>query len=132
MNEERDISNELDPAGDAENTRALVVERVQTLSEVLNSHAGGIDVIDVEGGTVTLAFTGMCAGCPLRTVTMAGLIRPALEDIEGVSSVQAQGTRISREAEERMQRLIRDSGGARLLCLVTEQESPQGSDKTDG
>ncbi|HEX2232131.1 MAG TPA: NifU family protein [Thermoleophilaceae bacterium] len=105
-----------------ETTEKLIAERVRTLSGVLDAHAGGLELSEVNGDAVTVRFTGMCTGCPLRTVTMAGLVRPALLQIEGVESVTAPGARISREAEERMARLMSESGSSRLLCAVVPEE----------
>jgi Fe-S cluster biogenesis protein NfuA len=80
-----------------------VARRVEQVSAVLYAHAGGIvlDHIDHDG-RVHVAFTGACTGCPYRPVTMATTIRPGLMAIEGVSGVEATGSRISEEAERRL------------------------------
>lgn len=78
-------------------------ERVRQVSTYLRMHAGGIELSGISGdGEVHVQFTGMCTGCPYRPVTMAATVRPALLQIEGVTSVHAQGSRISEEAERRL------------------------------
>jgi hypothetical protein len=44
----------------------------------------------------------MCTGCPLRPVTTASTIRPALLELDGVTAVEIEGSRISAEAEARI------------------------------
>jgi len=80
-----------------------VERRVREVSDVLYAHAGGLalDHID-DDGRVHVNFTGACTGCPYRPVTMAATIRPALLQIEGVTGVEATGSRISEEAERRL------------------------------
>jgi hypothetical protein len=43
-----------------------------------------------------------CTGCPLRPVTTASTIRPALLELDGVTAVEIEGSRISAEAEARI------------------------------
>jgi Fe-S cluster biogenesis protein NfuA len=82
---------------------AAVERRVKEVSAVLYAHAGGIELDHVdEGGRVHVKFTGSCTGCPYRPVTMATTIRPGLLQIEGVTGVEATGSRISEEAERRL------------------------------
>ncbi|MFI7708682.1 NifU family protein [Nonomuraea sp. NPDC049480] len=78
-------------------------ERVRQVSTYLRMHAGGIELSRVsDEGEVHVQFTGMCTGCPYRPVTMAATVRPALLQIEGITSVHAQGSRISEGAERRL------------------------------
>ena len=76
--------------------------RLEALRPVLDAHAGGVELVEVRGGVVTLRFTGMCAGCHLRPLTTASTIRPALLALDGVSDVEIEGSRISAEAEARL------------------------------
>jgi len=67
------------------------------------SHAGGIEVVGLsDDGALELRFTGMCAGCPYRPLTMAVTIRPALLAVKGITQVVADGARVSEEAAARL------------------------------
>lgn len=80
----------------------LVLERLERLQPVLDAHAGGVELVGVREGTVRLRFTGMCTGCHLRPLTTASTIRPALLELDGVDTVEIEGSRISAEAEARL------------------------------
>ena len=87
--------------------RAAVQERVDELSWLMGTHGGGLELESVaEDGTVRVRFTGMCNGCTFRPLTMAGTIRRALDSVPGVHRVEATGTRISEEAEQRLAELL--------------------------
>jgi Fe-S cluster biogenesis protein NfuA len=81
---------------------SAVEQRVAELATVLSAHAGGIELVDASDGVVRLRFTGMCTGCPLRPLTTASTVRPALLALDGVDSVEIEGSRISAEAEARL------------------------------
>ena len=81
---------------------AAVLARLDELRPVLDAHAGGVELVGVEGGVVRIRFTGMCTGCPLRPLTTVSTLRPALLELEGVESVEVEGSRISAEAEARL------------------------------
>ena len=81
---------------------AAVLERLDRLRLVLDAHAGGIELVEVNGSTVRLRFTGMCTGCHLRPLTTASTIRPALLELAGVEAVEIEGSRLSAEAEARL------------------------------
>jgi Fe-S cluster biogenesis protein NfuA len=82
---------------------AAVAARVEELSRLMRTHAGGLDLESVApDGTVRVRFTGMCTGCTFRPLTMVGTVRPALTAVAGVTRVEAAGARISEEAEERL------------------------------
>jgi Fe-S cluster biogenesis protein NfuA len=79
-----------------------VLDRLDELRPALSAHAGGVELVEVDGGVVRLRFTGMCTGCPLRPLTTASTIRPALLALEEVTEVEIEGSRISAEAEARL------------------------------
>ena len=83
-------------------TTAEILECMERLRPVLDAHAGGIELVEVDSGTVRLRFTGMCTGCHLRPLTTASTIRPALLELAGVEAVEIEGSRISAEAEARL------------------------------
>jgi Fe-S cluster biogenesis protein NfuA len=92
---------------------AAVLRRLDELRPVLGAHAGGIELVEVDGGTVRLRFTGMCTGCHLRPVTTASTVRPALLELDGVEAVEIEGSRISAEAEARLAAALRAGRDAR-------------------
>lgn len=80
---------------------------VAMLDVRLRSHAGGLRLMGVSSsGVARVRFTGMCTGCPYRPLTMAHTIRPALMGLPGVRGVEAEGARISAEAEARLGALV--------------------------
>lgn len=86
-----------------------VRERVAQLDRLIKAHAGGLVLEGVaRDGTVRVRFTGMCAGCENRPVTVIGAVRPALLAIEGVARVEIVGARISEEAEQRIAMDLKD------------------------
>jgi Fe-S cluster biogenesis protein NfuA len=83
--------------------RDALNKRIAEVNQLMAAHAGAIELVDVsEQGRVTVRFTGMCSGCLNKPLTMATTVRPALTQIQGVTSVEAQGGRISQEAEARL------------------------------
>jgi Fe-S cluster biogenesis protein NfuA len=81
---------------------AAVLARLDDLRLVLGAHAGGVELVEVDRGVVRIRYTGMCTGCPLRPLTTASTVRPALLDVDGVESVEVEGSRLSAEAEARL------------------------------
>lgn len=90
-----------------------VLARLDDLRPALEAHAGGIELIDIDTGTVRLRYTGMCTGCPLRPLTTASTVRPALLALRGVTDVQIEGSRISAEAEARLAAAFAESSRAK-------------------
>lgn len=79
------------------------------IDERLRMHAGGIQLVGLSAsGEVRLRFTGMCTGCPYKPLTMASTVRPALARLTGVERVEAEGGRISDEAQARVDSLLLD------------------------
>jgi Fe-S cluster biogenesis protein NfuA len=89
--------------GGADMNEGPVAQRVLEVSRLLGAHAGGIELASLdEHGQVTVRFTGMCTGCPFRPVTLAATIRPALGDVDRVTSVEAARVRVSEHAARRL------------------------------
>lgn len=104
---------------------AAVRERLGDLSRLMNTHAGGLELVDIDAeGHVTVGFTGMCTGCPFRPLTLAGTIRPGLLALHGVTSVTAKGSRISVEAEERLAAAIAGSPRSGTWWLPPPDQDP--------
>ena len=90
---------------------AAVRARLEELRPVLAAHAGGVELVEVDRGVVRLRFTGMCTGCHLRPLTTASTLRPALLELDEVTSVEVEGSRISAEAEARLAAAFARRGG---------------------
>jgi Fe-S cluster biogenesis protein NfuA len=74
--------------------------RVEEVAHLIASHGGTLSITDVSSdGEVTVRFGGLCTACPLKPLTLAATIRPALLELEGVSRVEAVGVRLSRHAQ---------------------------------
>jgi Fe-S cluster biogenesis protein NfuA len=91
-------------ATDTERTLAIAVQdkldgRVRPMLQV---HGGDLSLISVTDGVVRVRFEGACVGCPLRPVTMAVVIEPALRLVDGARSVEAPGVHVSSGARARM------------------------------
>ena len=56
----------------------------QTINEqirpALRAHGGNIELVDVEGDKVTVAFRGMCAQCHLAEFTMKDMVETKLRE----------------------------------------------------
>ena len=87
-----------------------ILARLNELRPALEAHAGGIELLDLDAGIVRLRYTGMCTGCPLRPLTTASTVRPALLSLPGVTDVQIEGSRISAEAEARLAAALANQG----------------------
>jgi Fe-S cluster biogenesis protein NfuA len=83
--------------------QAALGEAMRLLSRLTAAHAGGVELAEVsQEGVVRVRWTGACAGCPFRPMSMAGTLEPVLLAVDGVRGVEAQGSRISEEARARM------------------------------
>ena len=110
--------NELRPMS---SLHAAIADRVAALSAALGAHAGGLELRSAsEDGAVTVRFTGMCTGCPLRPVSFNGLVKPLLMAVEGVQEVHAEGGRISAEAEARLSNQLTLFGSDCLVSSIRE------------
>jgi Fe-S cluster biogenesis protein NfuA len=110
--------------------RDVVEDRLARVAKALDAHAGGIELVRIEAdGEVRVRFTGMCTGCPLRPVSLNGLVRPALESVDGVTRVAAEGGRISAEAEARLFNALSEWGSGCLIDAITgdpDEDVPVG------
>lgn len=80
-----------------------VAARAAVVDRMLWTHGGGVEVDDCDGETVRVRFTGLCTACPMRPLTIARIVTPAFEDLEGVQ-VEVVGVRLSSQATERLSR----------------------------
>ena len=88
-------------------TREIEAKLNGRIRPVLQAHGGDLTLLAVANGMVGVRFEGACVGCPLRAVTMAVTIGPALRAIAGVEGVQAEGVRMSQAAAARLGAALR-------------------------
>jgi len=50
------------------------------INPMLQLHAGGCELLDVDDGVVTLRMYGGCSGCPSSTITLFNGIVPILKE----------------------------------------------------
>jgi Fe-S cluster biogenesis protein NfuA len=82
-------------------------ERVTSLDGLLRTDGGGLRLVEVSAdGTVRVRFNGLCVQCPLRPLTAASIVRPALAELPGVTGVDVDQVRISAEAQDRVARAL--------------------------
>jgi Fe-S cluster biogenesis protein NfuA len=57
--------------------------RLEELRVYLQNDGGDLEIVSIEGKTVTLKLKGACGGCPMATVTLKdGLERTLREEID--------------------------------------------------
>lgn len=60
-----------------------IKNRLEELRVYLQNDGGDLEIISIEGKTVTLKLKGACGGCPMATVTLKdGLERVLKEEID--------------------------------------------------
>jgi len=98
---------------------------IARVNRTLATHAGAVELDSVSAeGSVRMRFTGMCAGCLLRPVTLERIVAPELRRVAGVTTVAAPGARVSPQALERLGRLPGRLSSARQ----DRQTSTEGGD----
>jgi Fe-S cluster biogenesis protein NfuA len=60
--------------------REKVEAALEQVRPALLADGGDVQLIDVEGGVVTLRLIGACAGCPMATMTLRGGIERVLKE----------------------------------------------------
>jgi len=46
----------------------------------LEADGGSVELVDVDHGTVSVRLTGACAGCPMATMTLKGVIEHIIKE----------------------------------------------------
>lgn len=59
-------------------TRERVEAALEQVRPYLASHAGGVELLGIEAGTVRLRMMGTCDGCPSSRITLETTIRQAI------------------------------------------------------
>lgn len=61
--------------------RERVEEALDTIRPAIAMDGGNVEVLDIEGGVVTLRMMGACGGCPMSTMTLKRGIEQRLRDM---------------------------------------------------
>ncbi|WP_156688553.1 NifU family protein [Mycobacterium sp. Marseille-P9652] len=74
--------------------RRRVSDALDRVRPYLGSHGGDVDLVEVEGDTVRLAFTGSCKSCPSSAATLElaveDAVRAAAPEISSIEVVTAE------------------------------------------
>src|SRR5690606_28709795 len=68
------VLHDLHPRSTTERVEAALEE----VRPYLASHAGGVELVGVDGGVARLRMRGTCDGCPASSVTLEHAIREAI------------------------------------------------------
>lgn len=77
-------------AGDLEALREQVEAALDTIRPAIAMDGGNVELLDIEGGVVTLRMMGACGGCPMSTMTLKrGIEQRLREMVPGIERVDA-------------------------------------------
>ena len=84
------------------------IQKIQLIQQTINeqirpalrAHGGNIELIDVEGNKVTVAFRGMCAQCMLAEYTMKDLVEVKLREFVAEDLFVEEDTESAAEPHE--------------------------------
>ena len=62
-------------------TRSVEDVIEQQIRPGLQSHGGGIDLVEVKDNKIYVRLTGACGGCPMATMTMKAGVERALKAV---------------------------------------------------
>jgi Fe-S cluster biogenesis protein NfuA len=69
--------------------KAKVQAAIDKIRPMLQRDGGDVELVDVQGGIVTVRLTGACRGCPMSQMTLKNGIEKLLKrEVPGVVSVQ--------------------------------------------
>lgn len=75
---------------DEEALRERVEEALDTIRPAIAMDGGNVELLDIEGGVVTLRMMGACGGCPMSTMTLKqGIEQRLREMVPGITRVDA-------------------------------------------
>jgi Fe-S cluster biogenesis protein NfuA len=76
--------------GDLEALREQVEAALDTIRPAIAMDGGNVELLDIEGGVVTLRMMGACGGCPMSTMTLKrGIEQRLREMVPGIVRVDA-------------------------------------------
>ena len=70
--------------------REKVEEALNRIRRALQADGGGVELVGIEDGVVSVRLTGGCGHCPMATVTLKnGIERVLMEEVPEVKEVVA-------------------------------------------
>ncbi|WP_197373610.1 NifU family protein [Mycolicibacterium baixiangningiae] len=104
-----------------------ITDALDTVRPYLGSHGGDVHLLDVDGATVRLRFSGSCRSCPSSAVTLElaveDAVRAAAPEIDTIDVVAAEAPSTVIPAESL---LVRVHGPARWLPVPAVDELAPG------
>jgi len=64
-----------------EDIYSAVENYLPTVSEYVNSHGGGIELLGAKNGTVYITLTGACGGCSMSLMTTKMVVQKKLREL---------------------------------------------------
>ena len=61
--------------------REMVEAALDRIRPVLQSDGGGVELVEVKEGVVTVRLTGACGGCPMSTMTLRQGVERAIREL---------------------------------------------------
>jgi Fe-S cluster biogenesis protein NfuA len=75
---------------DSDALREQVEVALDTIRPAIAMDGGNVEILDIEGGVVTLRMMGACGGCPMSTMTLKRGIEERLKAlVPGIERVDA-------------------------------------------
>ena len=70
--------------------REKVEAALDRIRPALQADGGGVELVDIKDGVVSVRLTGGCGGCPMATVTLKnGIERVLMQEVPEVKEVVA-------------------------------------------
>jgi Fe-S cluster biogenesis protein NfuA len=70
--------------------KELVQTALDKIRPMLQRDGGDVELVDVEGGIVTVRLQGACKGCPMSQMTLKnGIEKHLKQEVPGVDSVES-------------------------------------------
>jgi len=88
---------------DPEPVAGIALARAMSYVEsLIEGHAGGIELVRIDGGVVEVAFTRACQACPNLPMTFVTTVRDTLLAVPGVREVRSGDVHASPRALQRI------------------------------
>ena len=89
-------------AGDTRISADRLERALDRIRPLVLGHGGSIEIVEVDGGIVTVELTGACEACPNIAMTYVGPVRTFLMEVPGVNEVKCRRVHASKRALNRI------------------------------